>query len=535
MSTTRKVLSVLKAGAKWGLVASTVGLGAYYITRPEDQRKMIKIGTSRYYTFWSTMLPIFAHYKYTSWYYKGMPDEVVDQKFNELHGKYAQDVLDLILKMRGLYIKMGQVAATRTDFTPKPYADKLKILFDAVPSSPGSEMRQIVCDGLGIEKIEDKFSWFNDKAIGAASISQVHEAKLLDGTDVVVKIQYPDVKYICKADFQVAKQFVRIVMPEALSAFDEIEKQLMSEFDFVREGNSLEKIYNNIMPNYSDSVVVPRPFPGLVSKDVLVMEKLHDGVKLVDGIIEQYTSIAKANGLTFDDVKDRAIKEMKEGKARKMPSAWQIWLYVQYLRTKNTVANCGIMLYNVLFGQYFGKKTYYEKIKPPINHIHLIDTLVKVHGHEIFVDGVFNADSHPGNILLLPSGKLGLIDYGQVKELNKEQRKALAKLMVCLAEENEEKVFEAMKEMGFRSEKMDPHFFYQLANFYYGKGVEGSRMHALMEEMNKRDKILEVPVHYMMAGRAAMLIRAISGMLMYKIDTSKMWLPFATKLLEEND
>jgi hypothetical protein len=62
----------------------------------------------------------------------------------------------------------------------------------------------------------------------------------------------------------------------------------------------------------------------------------------------------------------------------------------------------------------------------PINHGRMVDELIDVHGHEIFVDGYFNADPHPGNMLLLNrktgSPRIGLIDYGQVKELSREVR-----------------------------------------------------------------------------------------------------------------
>ena len=52
----------------------------------------------------------------------------------------------------------------------------------------------------------------------------------------------------------------------------------------------------------------------------------------------------------------------------------------------------------------------------------LLTTLADVHAHEIFVDGCFNGDPHPGNVMLLPDGRLGLIDYGQVKKIDHATR-----------------------------------------------------------------------------------------------------------------
>lgn len=68
----------------------------------------------------------------------------------------------------------------------------------------------------------------------------------------------------------------------------------------------------------------------------------------------------------------------------------------------------------------------------------LLQTLVDVHAHEILVDGCFNGDPHPGNVMLLSDGRLGLIDYGQVKHISLEDRKAYARLIVALDERNQE-------------------------------------------------------------------------------------------------
>lgn len=60
-------------------------------------------------------------------------------------------------------------------------------------------------------------------------------------------------------------------------------------------------------------------------------------------------------------------------------------------------------------------------------------------------------DPHPGNILLMPTGKLSLIDYGQIKLLKRKQRRALAKMIVALADGKEQEVIDLFVQMGFRS------------------------------------------------------------------------------------
>ena len=63
----------------------------------------------------------------------------------------------------------------------------------------------------------------------------------------------------------------------------------------------------------------------------------------------------------------------------------------------------------------------------PLNAAKLIDDLLYVHGHEVLIDGCFNADPHPGNVLCA-DGKLALIDYGQVKRISDKERLDLAKV-----------------------------------------------------------------------------------------------------------
>jgi aarF domain-containing kinase len=88
----------------------------------------------------------------------------------------------------------------------------------------------------------------------------------------------------------------------------------------------------------------------------------------------------------------------------------------------------------------------------------------------VLVDGFFNADPHPGNLLLIRhsdgSPQLGLIDYGQVKTLTKEQRHLFARLVLALNDNDKDKIVELMKEAGYRSERMDPDTMY-----VYAKGT----------------------------------------------------------------
>ena len=86
----------------------------------------------------------------------------------------------------------------------------------------------------------------------------------------------------------------------------------------------------------------------------------------------------------------------------------------------------------------------------------LVDTLFRVHAHQLFDDGFFQGDPHPGNILLLDDGRVGLIDWGQVKELGVAERLQFARLVVALADRDRPLVAELWAACGFATEKNHP-------------------------------------------------------------------------------
>jgi aarF domain-containing kinase len=82
-----------------------------------------------------------------------------------------------------------------------------------------------------------------------------------------------------------------------------------------------------------------------------------------------------------------------------------------------------------------------------------VDLLIDVHGHQIFIDGCFNGDPHPGNVLELSNGKLGLIDYGQTRRLTTSERLSFARVVLALSTKpmNATNVSEEMRNSGFET------------------------------------------------------------------------------------
>jgi len=143
-----------------------------------------------------------------------------------------------------------------------------------------------------------------------------------------------------------------------------------------------------------------------------------------------------------------------------------------------------------------------------------LDLLVNVHGHQIFVNGVFNSDPHPGNILQLEDGRLGLIDYGQVKRLNVNDRMVLSDIIIALGEsENIEdsdqtRIADAMRDFGFESLRNKNDVIAMTAELYFDSNSYGSALgypnpQGYFQYLSSLDPMVKVPTS---AGKLKLLM-----------------------------
>jgi len=116
-----------------------------------------------------------------------------------------------------IFVKMGQIISTRSDFIPSDIAIELAKLQDRVPPFSGEHAKSIIEKSLG-NKIDSLFSSFDKEALASASIAQVHAATLLTGESVVVKVLRPHIHKIIERDidlmfFLLALQNAILIMP----------------------------------------------------------------------------------------------------------------------------------------------------------------------------------------------------------------------------------------------------------------------------------------------------------------------------------
>jgi predicted unusual protein kinase regulating ubiquinone biosynthesis (AarF/ABC1/UbiB family) len=195
--------------------------------------------------------------------------------------------------MKGAAMKVGQVAtfndpgAYPPEFQERIQA-KLAELRDAAPRVPFDRMRKVIEDGLG-ERLTDVFAEFDEQAVAAASIGQVYKARLQDGRDVAVKVQYPGVAQAVRADMQNLGMILRLmkrIAPglDVKSTAEEIRARIGDELDYELEAQhqrTLARIFRS-----HPFIEVPEVVTSLSREKVLVSEYVtglgFDAIKELD-------------------------------------------------------------------------------------------------------------------------------------------------------------------------------------------------------------------------------------------------------------
>lgn len=186
------------------------------------------------------------------------------------------------------YIKLGQIISAGDGLFPSELVAEFKKCRDQVPPEPFSEVRLTVEQDLGA-RLEDIFEHFEETPIAAASIAQVHAATLKTGEQVVVKVQRLSVSKLVHKDLRVmawlAPYLVGRIPVAALAnppALVELfAETIVEELDFRMEAANMLDIAAMLHDLDQDQYIVPRPHPRLVTKRVLVMERVY-GFKFDD-------------------------------------------------------------------------------------------------------------------------------------------------------------------------------------------------------------------------------------------------------------
>ncbi|HKZ74370.1 MAG TPA: ubiquinone biosynthesis regulatory protein kinase UbiB [Steroidobacteraceae bacterium] len=185
-----------------------------------------------------------------------------------------------------IFVKFGQAVSTRRDLLPRDIADELAKLQDRVPPFPGALARQSIERSYG-KPIGEAFASFEERPLAAASIAQVHVARLPDGREAVVKVLRPGMREVIERDLEVLYALAALAerySPESrrlrpLEIVAEYEKTVLDELDLMREAANAAQLKRNFAG--SALLYVPEVYWEHCRVDVMVMERIH-GVPISD-------------------------------------------------------------------------------------------------------------------------------------------------------------------------------------------------------------------------------------------------------------
>jgi len=206
-----------------------------------------------------------------------------------------------------IFVKFGQALSTRRDLLPADIADELEKLQDRVPPFPGAEARAIVERAYG-RPVTEVFEQFDENPLAAASIAQVHTARLRSGEEVVVKVIRPGVRALIERDLEVMHQLAQLVLDYAreghrlrpTEVVKEYEKTILDELDLMREAANAAQLGRNFAG--SELLHVPAVYWDYCRPEAMVMERIH-GVMIsdMDELHRRGTNIQRLaeNGVTI--------------------------------------------------------------------------------------------------------------------------------------------------------------------------------------------------------------------------------------------
>lgn len=380
----------------------------------------------------------------------------------------GERIRGVIEELGPTFVKLGQIASTRSDLIPPSVIRELEKLQDDVKPFPFHDVQEIVETELG-GPLEQTFRSFDPEPVAAASIGQVHIAMLKTGERVAVKIQRPAVAETIRTDMAILQNLA--VLAEARfewakrfqirNMIENLGKSLIDELDYSIEAKNTQTLYNHFQND--PYICIPRVYDDYCSKVMLTTEYV-DGVKL--------TQPDRLLALGFDPKK-------------------------------------------------------------------MAERLMQAVLRQIFIDGFFHADPHPGNLMALPDDRIAFLDFGMVGRLTSDMKRHFASLIIALMRQSTPGVMAAIMRMGIVGDEVDMaelrRDIDRLHDKYVGVPLSevgmGEAVRDLMDVAYRHQ--IRIPTDFILVGKTLMTVEGLVEQLDPQISIMRIAEPFGKRLLLE--
>jgi len=522
---------------------------------------------------------------------------------DQLHERNAPKIYNVMIQLGGLYIKLGQVLSVTALPIPEKYREYFRTLQSNVPNHEDwvTVVKPTLERELGAP-LEDIFESINEIPCGAASIGQAHKATLRSdaGEEVIVKVQYPNAKWQVPADIECVGQFLQLcvwfgLVDESASklSYEEFARQFLSELDYTNEMQNLKSVYESSLdpnaPYMRQRVVLPEVFEELCTDQVITMSYL-PGRKFEEETKRQLSLLGIDTKKSFRSIVKESsgnVTNAEEGERKdevaissSSPSSQTLALSTKQparmWKAKLTSIMRNVVSVDFLFSVVrfsrriallsqsatvkwiqlasslsivpVGWKTWADERQNDILQSMTLDwtedavhTLLDVHGYQILNQGLFNADPHPGNILVdfpTEAGKkatIGLIDYGQCKQLTPDERVKIARLILSIAEkESDEEIATKFRTLGIKTKNDSTRFLADFGRLMFGRFESKHLDHSWHKELHKEDRVLYFPKELSMVYRTALLLRGLAMSLQYNPSVGELWRDHAVEAIRKH-
>jgi len=279
---------------------------------------------------------------------------------------------NILTDLGPVYVKLGQLLSTRPDLLPADYIDELSTLQDEVPQVPWSEIEVVLRQQLK-RPLEETFAKVNFQAVAAGSIAQTHRATLADGREVALKVQRPGIDVVVAQDIALIQGIADLVARTEFGQNYDI-RALAEEFTKALQA----ELDFTREASFADQL-----------RRNLSTSRWFDPKQLV--VAEIYWELTTPNLLVME------------------------WLD-------------GVPLLSAdLHSEGNGKD-------PAITRSSITTLLFRAFFQQVYVDGFFHADPHPGNLFYLKDGRVALLDCGMVGRLDPRTQQILTEMLLAIVD-----------------------------------------------------------------------------------------------------